>query len=213
MKTSRRYSRSVCQPPFISGDEANTGSNGTYLWFSMGWEWSAMGLGWSGRRREGCRCFEAKWIWFQILLPPQPQASDFISEPQFSHLQSGDNDSYFTELSGGWHTLAGEAPGTRCRSWQAEAPEMSSGYTWGHTIEGLPSDHARNLRAQDDLCHKEWGVCPRSTPTFWLGVKDDRVTPVTPGPLVGGAGLGPRPHLQLVAGAFKKLQGKKGDAS
>lgn len=53
MKTSRRYSRSVCQPPFISGDEANTGSNGTYLWFSMGWEWSAMGLGWSGRRREG----------------------------------------------------------------------------------------------------------------------------------------------------------------
>lgn len=146
-------------------------------------------------------------------LPPQPQTSDFISEPQFSHLQSGDNDSYFTELSGGWHTLAGEAPGTPCRSRQAEAPEMSSGYTWGRTIEGLPSDHARNLRARDDLCHKEWGVCPRSTPTFWLGVKDDRVTPVTPRPLVGGAGLGPRPHLQLVAGAFKKLQGKKGDAS
>lgn len=40
---------------------------------------------------------------------------------------------------------------------------------------------------------------PCFTSTFRLGVKDDWVTPFAPGPLEGGAGLGPCPHLQLVA--------------
>ena len=56
-------------------------------------------------------------------------------------------------------------------------------------------------------------IHPCFTSTFRLGVKDDWVAPLAPGPLEGGARVGPRPHLQLVAGAIVELQGEEKDAS
>lgn len=54
---------------------------------------------------------------------------------------------------------------------------------------------------------------PGVTPTFRLGVKGDGVTPLAPGPLEVGAGLGPCAHLELVARVTLELQGEERDAS
>lgn len=56
-------------------------------------------------------------------------------------------------------------------------------------------------------------IHPCFTSTFRLGVKDDWVAPLAPGPLEGGARVGPCPHLQLVACAVVELQGEEKDAS
>ena len=82
-------------------------------------------------------------------------------------------------------------------------------------LSGPPCSH---LRDEDNNCHcgellGAPNALPGATPTFRLGVKDDWVTPLTPGPLEGRASLGPCTHLQLIARVALELQGKERDAS
>lgn len=90
-----------------------------------------------------------------------------------------------------------------------------SGYVGGWITEHIPPSHAGNLRADEaapgqDLV-PEVRFPTNVTLTLSLGLEDDRVTPLTPGPPEWSAWLGCCPHLQLVERAFVEIFREKGD--
>lgn len=94
---------------------------------------------------------------------------------------------------------------------------MTSGCNRGYITEHKPPSHAGNLRACEAAAGQDLvpGVgCPANiTLTLSLGLKDDGVTPLTPGPPEGSTWLWCCPHLQLVARIFVELFREKRDVS
>lgn len=76
--------------------------------------------------------------------------------------------------------------GVKCTIRRSNPLTMMSGCNWGCITEHRPPSHAENLRACEAAAGPALvpGVgCPTSiTLTPSLGLKDDGVTPLTPGP-------------------------------
>ena len=174
--------------------------------------WWATHLRWSGRGWEHYRCLGVRQMRVQFPLPPSPQASGFISTSLFSHLQGRGDSPCLTELLGVGtprqekdltpHARPGQQGLQKCQVATSGATQLT-----GHLSAMLEVSGLRTRLGTKSGCP------PSFAPTFWLGVKGDRDTPLTPGAPEVGAGLGPCSHPQLIGGAFAELQGKEGDTS